>query len=87
MAKQQMIAFPPKFWFGGAPNAAHVHVQPGSWFRSLQVKGSLRARYRPDGKSGASHDPSHGMSVFASHVIDVVRFEVEAFRTAPLLRQ
>jgi hypothetical protein len=85
MAKQQIIALAPKSRFGTAPNAAHVHVQPGSAFRSLQFRGSLRARYIPDGSSGASHEPCHGMSVFASHVIEVVR--LEAFRMAPLLRQ
>ncbi len=80
-----MMAFAPKFTFGTALNAAHVQVQPGSSLRSLQFSGSLRARYKPSGSSGASQDPSHGMSVVASQVIDVVRFE--AFRTAPLLRQ
>ncbi|GAO01279.1 hypothetical protein PSR1_00132 [Anaeromyxobacter sp. PSR-1] len=44
MAKQQISAFAPKFWSGTAPNAAHVQVQPGSAFRSLQFSGSLRAR-------------------------------------------
>jgi len=87
MAKQQISAFAPKSRFGAAWNAAHVQFHPGTAFRSLQLSGSLLERNTPDGMSGASQVPSHGMSVAASQVIVVVRFAFAALRVAPLLRQ